>query len=191
MPQTLSTIVVAALTSGTVTLGIEWVFKPRLEARKERLLEHHRKRRTFASQMHTIMVNIAKWSSLDLPSERPDTVTMLLTQDREAAERRIDAAITAMNDDAFDIVTPYATQRIRDLVLRYIFNTRMIQLSDRTRADKWTLLQILTQDTHTWLFGGTWRFWSRGKAMLHLMKTLDDLEVKDITKPSSDDPAAN
>lgn len=183
MTETLSTVVVAALTSGTVALGVEWVFKPRLEARKERLLEFHRKRRTFSSQMTTIMVNIAKWSGRDLPNERPDTVIVLLTQDREAAGRTIDAAIEGMNDDAIEIAAPFAAP-IRYLVLRYIFNARMIQLSDRTLADKWGILRELTEDAHTWLFGGVWRFRTRGNAMHRLTRALDDLEARKVATPS-------
>jgi hypothetical protein len=173
---TLSTVVVAALTSGAVTLGIEWVFKPRLEARKERMLELHRKRRKFELQMVTVMINVAKWSDLDLSSERPDTVTRLLIQDRDTAEQQIDATIAAMNVEAFEIAAPYL-EPIRSLVIRYIFNMRMIHLSDRPQSDKWPLLLELTKNAHVWLFDGTWRIRKRGKAMFRLRRALDDLEI--------------
>lgn len=191
MPGALSTVLIAALTSGVVAFGIEWLFKPRLEARKERLLELHRKRRAFESQMTTIMVNIAKWSAVELPGRLPENVASRLMRDKTAAEQQVDAAISAMNEDIFDVVFAYATQRIRNLIIRYIFVVRLVLLSDRAQPDRWSILLDLTQSAHAWLFSRFWRFRSRWKALFHLMKALDELSAARATEVSSDEPATS
>jgi hypothetical protein len=45
-----------------VALGIEWLAKPRLEARKERILQLHRVRRTFEADVLAVLANSAKLS---------------------------------------------------------------------------------------------------------------------------------
>ena len=57
--------------------------------------------------MVTVMINVAKWSDVNLSNERPDTVTRLLAQDKDAAEQQIDAAIAAMNFEAYEIAAHY------------------------------------------------------------------------------------
>ena len=178
MPSAIGTVLIAALTSGVVALGIEWLFKPRLEARKERLLELHRKRRTFATQMITIMTTIAKWSAVEpRPGGMSDAFADRLARDRETAEQQLENITKAMNDEIFDVAAAYATQRIRNLVIRYIFMVRLVLLSDRSQVEQWSILQSLTQPAYTWLFRRSWRFISRSKAMLQLIRTLDSLPV--------------
>jgi hypothetical protein len=186
-----NTILTAALTSGVVTLGIEWLFKPRLEARKERLLELHRKRHTFEAQMATILINIAKWSALELPDGLSETVSARLAEDKDAAEQKIESVAAAMNDEIFDVTFAYATKRIRDLIIRYIFAVRLVQQSDRTQEEKWAILLDLTQAAHTWLFSRLWRARSRGKAMFHLVKALDALTATGVIEARTDGTATS
>ncbi len=48
-----NTVLVSALTSGLVALGIEWLAKPRLEAREERLLRLHCARQAFEARLRS------------------------------------------------------------------------------------------------------------------------------------------
>ncbi|MGW3959121.1 hypothetical protein ACWED2_04815 [Amycolatopsis sp. NPDC005003] len=187
MTATLTTILISALTSGVVALGVEWLFKPRLEARKERLLELHRKRRTFEAQMTTILVNIAKWSALELPAGMSETVASRLAEDRAAAVLQIEEIAAAMNLEIFDVVFAYPAQRIRDIIIRYVYAIWLVQQSDRTQDEKWEIFLDLTQAAHTWLFSRYWRAPSRTKAMFHLMKSLDTLSDNGVTNTAPGD----
>ncbi|WP_326955124.1 hypothetical protein [Amycolatopsis sp. NBC_01286] len=185
MTTTLSTILVSALTSGVVALGIEWLFKPRLEARKERLLELHRKRRAFEAQMASVLVNTAKWAGLGMPDSMSETVAARLADDKETAGRQIEEAAAAMNNELYDVAAAYPTRRIRDIIIRYIFAMWLVQQSDRTQEVKWEIFADLTQAAHTWLFSRAWRVRSRARAMFHLMKALDELSGNGVIKPDT------
>jgi len=56
------TVAVSAAVSGLVALGIEYAAKPRLEARKEELLELHRRRRELKAMLLKIMTLSAMWA---------------------------------------------------------------------------------------------------------------------------------
>jgi hypothetical protein len=58
------TVLVSALVSALVALGIEYAAKPRIEARKELLLEGYRRRRELLGHLDTISMIAASWSEL-------------------------------------------------------------------------------------------------------------------------------
>jgi hypothetical protein len=69
------TVLISALTSAGVTLAIEWAAKPRLEVRKERILEEAKAKRTVEKNLETI-VNLA--TSLDAGTSGQDTLSVIL-----------------------------------------------------------------------------------------------------------------
>jgi hypothetical protein len=164
MSDTLTTVLVSALTSGAVALGTEWAFKPRTEARKERLLELHRKRRELGRHMMTILTNAAKWASLDMD----DTTKAQLAGEISRSDQAIEYATRTMNDELDEIAFSYTTRRIKNSVVGYIFAVRMVQISGRIRTDKLQLLKDITEPAHVWLFGSRWRPVARVLAMQRL-----------------------
>jgi hypothetical protein len=58
------TVLVSVLVSALVALGIEYAAKPRIEARKELLLEGYRRRRELLGHLDTISMIAGSWSEL-------------------------------------------------------------------------------------------------------------------------------
>ncbi|KAA9164966.1 hypothetical protein FPZ12_006865 [Amycolatopsis acidicola] len=185
----IETVLVSALTSGAVALGIEWLAKPRLEARKDRLLDLHRKRRSFGNQMTTIMLNAAKWDDLDLGVDMPESARKRLREERREADGRIEDAIRKMNAETVDVVFSYAGKRIKETIIGYIFLMQMLMISDRTQAEKRKILLEVTGAAHTWLFSRVWHYKARTKAFLTLMTLLRKYQngVSDSDSTSSDE----
>lgn len=174
MTDTVNTVLVSALTSGVVALGLEWLVKPRLEGRKAVFIESYRKREMFRRNMMTILLDIAKWSNFEEPSGLAEPVRQRLNDDRRKAIQRIDDIIQGMNnDDVADVALSHLGQRIPKLIARYIFVVYVVQLSNRSRADKWKIIKELTELAYNWLFARFWRFRTRTKAMFSLIAALE------------------
>ncbi len=60
MDSVIVTVAISALVSGVVALGIEWAAKPRLDARKEYILERYRVQRELEGNLLTIMMITSK-----------------------------------------------------------------------------------------------------------------------------------
>jgi hypothetical protein len=58
------TVLVSALVSALAALGIEYAAKPRIEARKELLLEGYRRRRELLGHLDTVSMIAGSWSGL-------------------------------------------------------------------------------------------------------------------------------
>lgn len=181
MTSTVSTVIVSALTSGVVALGLEWLVKPRLEARKTVFLELYRKREMFRSNMMTILLNIAKWSNFEEPAGLAEPVRQRLNEDRRNAIQRIDDAIRAMNNDVGDVALSHLGQRIQKLIAGYISAVYLVQLSDRSRTEKWKIIGNLTELAYNWRFARYWRFGTRTKAMFTLIRELDKYRSGDAS----------
>jgi hypothetical protein len=169
-----TTILVSALTSGVVTLGLEWLVKPRLEARKLVLLDLHQKRHLFMRNMMAILADISKWSGYEDPEGISEPVRQRLNDDRRKAIRRIDDAIQAMNDDATNLALSHPTRHNKNLIAGYIFAVYFINVSNRSTTEKWQKIQELTELTYNWRFARFWKFRTRMKAMFNLMALLKD-----------------
>lgn len=93
-----ATVLIAALTSAAVALAIEWAAKPRLEARKDRILEQSRAKREIELQLQIIvslsgslMVNISS-----LESTERGLILSLLEENRteiKSASRDLERAL--------------------------------------------------------------------------------------------------
>lgn len=121
MADTINTIIVSALTSGVVALGLEWLIKPRLEARKSVFVDTYRRRDIFRRNMMTILLEISKWSNYEEPRGISEPFRQRLNEDRMKAIQRIDDAIRTMNDDINYLAFSHVGRRIPKLIARYIF----------------------------------------------------------------------
>jgi hypothetical protein len=168
------TVFIAALTSGLVALGIEWLAKPRLEARKERLLHLHRARQTFQANVVRLLADWARVSAaaaLPLPRDLKSEVRRAARGEVNRAVQRIDYVTKEMADKLEDYALTYGTASVRDLVLEYVAVARGVQLSDRTQVEKAEILKEISAPLHTVLFG-RWRFVSRWRALTDLPKAM-------------------
>jgi hypothetical protein len=125
------TVLVSALTSAGVALAIEWAAKPRLEARKERILERSQARREIIRQLGTI-VSLA--ASLEA-----DTSSLTAAERRimhEALEERRADVVAASKaaERALAIVVLRMDKRTRVVMSRAIGMIQGIALSEKLRG---------------------------------------------------------
>lgn len=175
-----NTVLISALTSSLVALGIEWFAKPRLEARKERLLRLHHARQTFEANVLTVLANSAKVSAAAgqrLPYDpKKEGTRRAFREEIARAVQQIDHATIEMSDNLAAYGLNYPTARIQNLIVRYVATARGTQLSSRTQVEKAEALTEITAPLHTWLFTRWWRFKSRYRAFMELPKTLAKYE---------------
>jgi hypothetical protein len=171
MSDLVVTVAVSALTSGVVALGIEYVAKPRLEARKEELLELHRRRRELKAMLLKIMTLSAMWG--------PYAARGASELDSEMARARehLDSMTRQLWDDiewyagSFPSLTVRGQPPARDLVIKYIFSARAVFLSDLPEAEKLRILGEITEPLQVGL-SNRWPG-TRARAFVKLPAVLD------------------
>jgi hypothetical protein len=113
------TLFIAAVTSAAVALAIEWAAKPRLEARKDRVLEQSRAKREVEYQLGIIvglsasLITDISAYDLDDDSEEEEVILGLLEEWRV----EIIAASKAVRR-ALDVVGIKIDRQVRDVVYR-------------------------------------------------------------------------
>jgi hypothetical protein len=104
----LSGLLAAALVSAAVALGVEWLAKPRLEARKEMILGRYRARAGVWRALDRILFAAAVMKS---PRSQPE--------DAQAAAAEVIPALQALEEE-FREVMPFTRERNRDLVASWV-----------------------------------------------------------------------
>jgi hypothetical protein len=171
MGSLVGTVLVPAITSAFVMLAYEWLAKPRLEARKERL----RARRDFEKNLHVILGNASKLATgaaHGIPRGTEEELRLAIRAEADCAATQIVAATKDMSDNLMDYVKTYYTDRIRNLIVRYVFTARAISISTRSQVEKAEILKEVTIPINTWLFA-RWRYITRAQAFEELPKVLD------------------
>jgi hypothetical protein len=173
--HTVDYLLLAALTSAVVALGIEWIAKPRLEARKERILSATRARATFDSRLLQIEVICAMWKDLPpIPAPRASLgERQRLQGELERAIALIDAATRDMLDEIGSFALTYVGLRlpggfgpIPNLIVRYVTLARGLAISDRTNNEKFRLLYEMTSPLRLYLFATILHPVKRVRAMI-------------------------
>jgi hypothetical protein len=184
--STVSTVLTAALVSGVVTIGLEVVAKPRLDARKERILNDVRNRREFESNLLRLRMTSGTWAVFEYPPNVTDEGRALLDAERERAFQRMDDVTVELIDNLgfyaltyFGMSLPRLHTSVPELISRYVFAVRGVLLSNRSFAAKAQIIQELTAPIHIYLFGSKWHPVRRGKALVELPKVLDKYESSD------------
>ena len=89
--------------------------KPRLDARKERLLSLHRGRRTFQKNLHIILMNAAKLAAgaaHGIPHGTGEELRRAIRAKANRAEDQNEAAAKDRSDNLMDYVLTYTTEHI-------------------------------------------------------------------------------
>lgn len=92
------TAALTALVAAFVTLSIEWAAKPRLEARKERILERARASRRVRQTLANLVRSAASWPSpemwVEAPSEAERRLEAVRAMARNLEEADVDWAVS-------------------------------------------------------------------------------------------------
>jgi hypothetical protein len=135
----LSNVLVSALTSGFVALGVEWLAKPRLEARKERILRRHRAVGEIQRCLSSILVSAAKLQGSRMPKDlRGENRAAWLKEFREA-EELVQASAKNLEDSLLDAALTLPSRIVRVLSVYRGFVTG-VAISDKTMEEKGRLL---------------------------------------------------
>lgn len=95
--------VVSAVTSGVVTLGIEWAAKPSLEARKERLLARHRCDAEIRRQLLRIRECAIRLSKAPRMSDMGDKERSVLRSEWNNTADRLEVSARLLDESMSDL----------------------------------------------------------------------------------------
>ncbi|MEV7394717.1 hypothetical protein [Streptomyces sp. NPDC091215] len=160
MPDTLWTIVVAAVTAVVTTTATGVLVAPRLDARKKRLGDVHAARDLFGTHMLRIMSACSQLENLQLPPDNDPRCTPVLRErlsgERDRWWQQIDEATQWLIDNIASYAGSWLTRHLIEMPIAYAANARMVVLSEREEAAKLALLLELTVPVQRQYFGWPW-----------------------------------
>ncbi|MFI7573909.1 hypothetical protein [Micromonospora sp. NPDC049497] len=157
------TVATSAVTALIVTLGIEYAAKPRLEARKERILAAHRSRRELSAALTAIGLS-ATFLSIDIPKDADQQSRETLRVERQRHYDRLREHAQAMADNMDRHAGMFYSGPMK-VVMSYIGTAQGIMLSQRTRHDKAQQILDLTGQMALILDGRWWQVVARVRAL--------------------------
>ncbi|MBG0818921.1 hypothetical protein [Planomonospora sp. ID82291] len=182
MTINLAAAVVAGVTSIVVTLLVEYAAKPRLEARKERILDAVRARRKLTATLLDIGLAAAVLRE-DLPAIADPVVQQKVRAERARQYKRLEE----LGQELVDGSGRYLVTLLglpRRLTANAAFAVLGVLMSARTRRDQAEAITGLVTPLATVLETPLWRLLKRGRAALELTR-----QLAAIQEPSSEERA--
>lgn len=182
MPNTVWTILVAAITAVATATATGLFVTPRLDARKKRLGEVHTARGTFNTHMMTVLSACTRLQNLPPPADDDPAWTPImrkrLTGERERWLQQIDDATRWMIDHVETYAGSWPAHRLIEFAITYAGNARMLVLSEREETTKLELLIARTMPVQRQFFGWPWlrsrRYFADRQAFAQVLARLTD-----------------
>ncbi len=149
------TVATAAATAVFVTLVVESVAKPRLEARKERHLETLRTRRAVVTAVVTLTM-AARMSVTELPGDAEEELRRRWRDEQLRHHGRLQALVTDLFDNLGRYAAAYPEPICRDLI-RYVVCLRGVTLSTRPPQAQAEIIRSLGRPAAAMLAARGWR----------------------------------
>lgn len=133
MTHTVANLLDAALVSAVVALGVEWLAKPRLEVRKERILRRYHARDELRRLLDGILFDATK-----LKRQNPAT-----DAGGEQVRQAADAIVTTIQslEEVFRTeLMPFADEQRTGLLADYVGFVRDVMTSTRTARERGELI---------------------------------------------------
>jgi hypothetical protein len=156
-----------------MTVFVEFAVKPRLEARKERILTAHRDRQRLYERLTTIGIAAARLYYDRLPREVRAEVRQALRGEDQRALATIDEQTRQLVDELGQAAGTYAW-RIKYLVIGNAALVRGWSLSERTAAEKGWLIAEFTTPMMGYLAGSGWLPVRRGRYLRELCALIEE-----------------
>lgn len=179
--STVSTVVTAGVVSAVVSIFFEWVAKPRMDARKERILNDIRNRRKFENNLLRLEVASRMWAQFKYPLNATRQTKEAIDAERQRTYQQIDNTTKEMVDDVGFYALTYLGVRIRplktpvpEMIGRYVHCVRGVYLSNRTYTTKAKIIHRLTEPVRIFLFGGKLHWLRRVNALFEMQNLLDE-----------------
>lgn len=152
----MSTFLVAMATSAATTLVVDYALRPRLEARKTRILAVHAHRDEFSSHVLALMVNCSRLKETQDVDQNLELAGLL--PERERWRSKIDESTLWLIDNMELYALSYVRAGgIQELLTRYAPAARGVWLSERNEADKIELLLEMSGLVKEYFFPSWWR----------------------------------
>ncbi|WP_327591387.1 hypothetical protein OHA25_60670 (plasmid) [Nonomuraea sp. NBC_00507] len=167
-----STVATSALTALIVTLGVEYLAKPRLEARKERILDALRARRELLTSL-TVMAVAADAVRTKIPHGIDATVRERLVVERTRQYDRLRDEAQRLGDTLPRYVSVFVGP-VRTLLVSYASTTWGLLLSAQAQYQQAETIYEMTQQLATVLDGPRWRPHARVAALIRLREAIGE-----------------
>jgi hypothetical protein len=174
--------VIAAVTSGVVTLGIEWAAKPSLDARKERILARHKSDAAIRSQLLKIREYSIRLSKVPRMSGLNVEQRAVLRDEWKGTAERLEASARLLDGAMPDLYSERSSQ-IYELLTSYLG----LIYGTLGTADSWVhkgkRIAIPTQAVYEVLGVPRWRVRRRNKRLriaTDLVRPLTEGELDDL-----------
>ncbi|GAA1290432.1 hypothetical protein Psi02_15390 [Planotetraspora silvatica] len=152
------TVTTSAITALIVALSVEYFAKPRLEARKERILELLRGRRELKAALISMSV-ATSILTIELSLDMKPAAYQALRDEQTRQYQRLWEQIQQMVDNIGRYAGPYVW-KARDLVIQYVLCLYTVMMSTRTRAEKAATIQSLIKPMAAVMDAAPpWFFW--------------------------------
>jgi hypothetical protein len=169
------TILTSAAVSGVVSIIFEWIAKPRMDARKDRIVRIIENRRMFEDNLLRLDVASAMLKQLTYPPKADRRAKDALDAERRRFLEQVDVATQSMIDQLGFFALTYASTTvpglglsIPEMVAKYVVTVRGVHLSDRSYTRKAEIIQELTVPLRIYLFGSKWHPVRRARAMFQV-----------------------
>ncbi|MGW6906828.1 hypothetical protein [Streptomyces sp. NPDC054940] len=182
MPSWTSDILLAAVT----TLFIGLFVNPRIEARKpgieaknNRKRLAHEARAEFSKRVVTILSACGRLQGTEVPPTLAETRPALaerLEAERQRWLDQIDEATRYLVDNMELFALTYGTDRLRNMVGKFVFHARAVMISERTVETKAKQLTALTAPIHTLFFTSRWHVVTIGGSFQEFEQALAALD---------------
>ncbi|MEU3973395.1 hypothetical protein [Streptomyces bacillaris] len=175
------------LLPAATALFIGLVITPRLEARNKRVRLAHEARDEFSRRVLVILSASARLRETPIPdslAEQRPTLAERLTAERDRWVDQLDEATRYMVDHMETFGLSYATKRGRDIVGRFVVQSRAVVLSERSVETKAERLTALAGPVQNIFFTRRWRVLTIGRSFEEF-----DRAVAALDEDLPDDPA--
>jgi hypothetical protein len=171
----------AAATALLVTLAVEYFAKPRLEVRKERMLDMVRARKELISSIVGISL-AAQMLVQPLPDDIDPAVRDTFQAEQERHYARLRETSVGLFDNAGKYVGAYPTVRIQTFVMDYVTTLYGVVVSSRTRRRQAEIIIMLTKSFTTAIDPGRW--WRVPSGALAMMEA--ERLMAGVREPAAD-----
>ncbi|MEV7227288.1 hypothetical protein AB0M79_09735 [Polymorphospora sp. NPDC051019] len=169
-----TTVITAATTAGLVTIAVEYAAKPRLEARKDRILETLRNRRELVATALSAALT-TEFLLHDLPADADRELRDTFRAERKRHYERVQQQVQTLYDSIGKYGTLYRNP-VRDLVIQYIMQMYGVILSRRTQRRKAEIIKGLTAPMIVLLDGPKHKLVARAVALKEIRRLMDEIE---------------
>lgn len=172
-----SAVVTAIVVSVLTTLLVEYLAKPHLEARKERILARVRQREEFRAAVHELTAHVA-WVAIGLAS-RPAGWERWLYEQGDAYVRMVELVDLMHRHIVWALALP---DQYQDLAMRYVVYVKYVTLSDHPETQQAKMIHAInTEMGHFVDRFSRWPLWlvpRRRRALKRIELLFDETEVQ-------------